>query len=459
MKPVDILRTFIDFNPEELKVQNGRFEIVPKDESFYNSRAISALVRSALKDFEALPEFKKSDAQDLKDQVIEKLERLKLEQSPPMAGAGAALGSVLISDCFEEEVLVWREILDHPDSEIYLPKETFLQREFFRDFMRGLESPIKLIHVEPSTFVNRSKKVHYSGDQHSYIDQVKRVVSFSTAVIVELQKTGKNLEELFHVMLLFVAKIRSNIHLKGMGHHFIEKDNCLIPEKLEFGVFRFQYCGLLFENLVSGKKQRRGFDFRNLYTSVSGYSTEYNMKIEKMMESMREKDVVYSQKTKDNLFYYFSYGEQKSSQFKATIEIEGKLVDLSIVRELPHFEEGYKSGDFWIYHTIFSIEKTVELMSYIGKKFAKILKLSSNDPEFMVEMATFQYLMAHACPFMRGSAAVCEWFEMALFAAHGFLVRYKSDKYMNLEALTSSLAEFIESYVSEQFFDRSPLIE
>jgi len=64
------------------------------------------------------------------------------------------------------------------------------------------------------------------------------------------------------------------------------------------------------------------------------------------------------------------------------------------------------------------------------------------------QVALFRYEFSHAAPFRRGSAAVAEWFERALYGAHGFKVAYNPDKMVDLEALTSSLKEFVDNYDS-----------
>lgn len=64
------------------------------------------------------------------------------------------------------------------------------------------------------------------------------------------------------------------------------------------------------------------------------------------------------------------------------------------------------------------------------------------------QVALFRYEFSHAMPFRRGSSAVAEWFERALYAFHGMKVAYNPDKLVDLEALTSSLKEFVDNYDS-----------
>ena len=61
-------------------------------------------------------------------------------------------------------------------------------------------------------------------------------------------------------------------------------------------------------------------------------------------------------------------------------------------------------------------------------------------------VALFQYELAHAMPLIRGSAAVSEWFEMAIYRFHGFNLTYHPKKMVNLEALTLLPKPFVDSY-------------
>ena len=64
-------------------------------------------------------------------------------------------------------------------------------------------------------------------------------------------------------------------------------------------------------------------------------------------------------------------------------------------------------------------------------------------------MALLQYEWAHAMPFKRGSSAIGEWLEMAIYQYHGLTWFYRKDKLVNLEALTSTLPEFVQNYGSD----------
>lgn len=63
-------------------------------------------------------------------------------------------------------------------------------------------------------------------------------------------------------------------------------------------------------------------------------------------------------------------------------------------------------------------------------------------------IAIFRYLFAHACPYERGSAAVSEWIEKAIYLYKGYEVQYPEGYRIDLEAMTSlDLSEFVKDYM------------
>ncbi len=93
---------------------------------------------------------------------------------------------------------------------------------------------------------------------------------------------------------------------------------------------------------------------------------------------------------------------------------------------------------------VFLIPKVLEA---IAKVFKEAIECQSKDLAKLKEkVAYFSYLFAHATPFKRGSAAISEWFERAIYCFHGYELSYQSDKMANLEALTQLLPDFMAKY-------------
>lgn len=105
-----------------------------------------------------------------------------------------------------------------------------------------------------------------------------------------------------------------------------------------------------------------------------------------------------------------------------------------------------KVSPVYLMHTSPLLHK--KLLKKASRLFINALKSSEDEETLLKKMAEFQYLLSHISPFFRGSAAICEWIEMAIFCSHGYKVSYKDETCMNLEALTLSLEEFVEKYPS-----------
>ncbi len=90
---------------------------------------------------------------------------------------------------------------------------------------------------------------------------------------------------------------------------------------------------------------------------------------------------------------------------------------------------------------------TETMLDDIAKIFKNIIEWNGKKlKDLKDQIALFRYEHSHAMPFKRGSSAVAEWFERALYGAHGMKVAYNPDKSVDLEALTSSLKEFVDNY-------------
>ncbi|MDR3476819.1 MAG: hypothetical protein P4M14_02160 [Gammaproteobacteria bacterium] len=136
------------------------------------------------------------------------------------------------------------------------------------------------------------------------------------------------------------------------------------------------------------------------------------------------------------------------------LEVEGKMYALSqyitwlnrdlrtdpVTRMLDHSEVAI------IHQDVFLIEK---MLASMAKQFEKIINWNgANQDELQNMIALFQYEFSHAMPFMRGSAAVGEWFETAMYRFHGLEASYNNQHHINLEALVSSLKDFVQRYPS-----------
>lgn len=89
------------------------------------------------------------------------------------------------------------------------------------------------------------------------------------------------------------------------------------------------------------------------------------------------------------------------------------------------------------------------MLTDIARIFEEVISWNGENLKELKDLvALLQYELAHVMPFKRGSSAVSEWLERAIYLLHGFNLKYHQKKMVNLEALTTLLNEFIENYDS-----------
>lgn len=91
-----------------------------------------------------------------------------------------------------------------------------------------------------------------------------------------------------------------------------------------------------------------------------------------------------------------------------------------------------------------------DALTEIAHLFEQAIRWDRADQQELIDiMAQINYKWAHAMPYIRGSAAIMEWIEQAVYAFHDLDVQYVKDKSINMEALTNSWPEFAHSYDTE----------
>lgn len=135
-------------------------------------------------------------------------------------------------------------------------------------------------------------------------------------------------------------------------------------------------------------------------------------------------------------------------------EVNGKMYALSQYLTWVYFDRVHDPIQWMTDVSIISILHQdpflVETMlTDIAKIFKRALEWNGEKiGDLKGHMALFRYELAHAMPFHRGSAAVAEWFERAIYRCHGLHITYAPEKMVDLESLTSPLKQFVEGYDS-----------
>ncbi len=87
------------------------------------------------------------------------------------------------------------------------------------------------------------------------------------------------------------------------------------------------------------------------------------------------------------------------------------------------------------------------LLGDIAKLFKEaVITPSSELQQIKERVALFKYYFSHSAPYHRGSAAIGEWMERAIYRSHGYEARYFDHVCSDLEALVAPLSTFWERY-------------
>ncbi len=96
------------------------------------------------------------------------------------------------------------------------------------------------------------------------------------------------------------------------------------------------------------------------------------------------------------------------------------------------------------------------MMGLLAGSFEECVNSKGKDPETIKKnVAAFRYLFAHAMPYERGSAAIGEWFEKAIYKHCGY--DFSSGSSADLNALTSlSMSDFEGVYLLNAVLTERP---
>lgn len=91
------------------------------------------------------------------------------------------------------------------------------------------------------------------------------------------------------------------------------------------------------------------------------------------------------------------------------------------------------------------------VIAFAQESFLRVLCWDGGDiRQLKKDVAEVMYLVSHATPWKRGTAAILEMIEDACFRYHGFILERKTGKNVNLEALTKDMESFVRSYQGDE---------
>ena len=116
-----------------------------------------------------------------------------------------------------------------------------------------------------------------------------------------------------------------------------------------------------------------------------------------------------------------------------------------------------ETGDFLWLHT--PVESIPKILNHVETLYQNTMRLPAQ-PEHLnqtvEQVAQMHWLLAHAMPYLRGSAGIADMFTKAIFDAKGIHVsRWKEGLAPDLEALVTPLSEYIRQYAS--LFETKPV--
>jgi hypothetical protein len=437
---------FIDYDIEELGIKHNSegYPLLTVDPShFANPYAISAVVRQALKDLGTM------DC-DLAQKAKSKLERI-----------GQAEHEKYLEKKKADEMIALRQNVRLCAGRLADRAIRNASLVYHRKTSEGPAGAGSSTGEHESKLKAESSASHREEDPwpiaSKYIlNQIPKGEFWYGAFVLFAKKSKK-------VIKLYIDKIRENPSLElgcllrelGLQRNIIAY-RTHTPDKENFGVLRttIKDCQLI--------------------SPISGYSKEYNIRIREKLDGYLEKTSFLNDPSLELTGYYtnriITYNKACTlpresikwgfDEFSFFYTLEDFEPIYQFVRLLKIDEETYPISTYVISGNKTKTERAVRiihmnssLIESLTDKIKDVFKNTINwdkqDINELVGMVGYlQYVIAHMCPYARGSAAVCEWIERIIYQYHGLEVRYNPDKCINLEALTSSLEEFLRVYPS-----------
>jgi hypothetical protein len=366
--------------------------------------------------------------------------------------------------------------------------------------------------------VNRSPD-KYGGQQEDYKNRTKQLIAYCGKEFKAAKEKGKDLVQLFHKILEFLAKQRQQI---AKDHKTINADFFGVRRDLDFkgitsstclvGCYK-EYGDLILKSKLQPKldEMKEGNKiFINTYKSFKNKkfaekSSEINFEILDAKFSKRwklsaseelykrlcniceitpkeppyepshfindlwiNKEAMFQLKQNSphdyeklkNCAYTNRANEtiakdkQKTDWILATVscEIKGKMLPLTqyltwanLTDTENPIDQILKQSEVMILHQDPFLIK--DMLDDCAEIFQRALQSDSKEEKALKNrVALLNYLLSYAMPFYRGSSAISEWIEQAIYLSHGYELSYDQKKMVNLEALSHPLNEFIEGY-------------
>lgn len=197
------------------------------------------------------------------------------------------------------------------------------------------------------------------------------------------------------------------------------------------------------------RRSEEGTSYPELITPLSGRYSKYGEKIRDSLQEIMKDEEIDSKKV--------VVQEMEISGFRTRAEITKNsersyhLNTILIKGEDEYCVSSTRIAGFYDWVPIFTHSEEssqIAVKEFLATSFESCLN-SDSEESLKQNVATFRYLFGHAAPYIRGSAAIAEWIEKAIYLQKEYEFDYTSGS-ADLDAMTSlSLAEFVDTYVSK----------
>jgi hypothetical protein len=261
---------------------------------------------------------------------------------------------------------------------------------------------------------------------------------YHSASVAILRIIRDHIPDLFTQRSIQVFEKKPN-QFKQIDFPYESSDNVQIRSRLNYRFLYHQEIKKIKEQINQILKQRSDLSTKQIYVHLRKNNLEAYKNI-RLLEIIPNRSECLPMNGKQPILHIIS-----------RLELEpGKMCALShyfsqIDSFLPDGSNCMTTPFLVVHQDPYLFEDTLKAVSQI---FARVMnwKHRAGVNELKDFVGRIRYILAHVAPFGRGSAAICEWIETALYWHHGF-TDFQSPKNRDLKAISSmSLDRFMEYY-------------
>lgn len=302
-------------------------------------------------------------------------------------------------------------------------------------------------YIKPPMYVFRSNVYfNYSNgtdEKKIYYDTASaELISKILPILDELAKDAHHRTECFNDLLNLLAQDRQKIAKKcnssGWNQFGLRRDR---EERMRTPLYSPSYENygqrfstfILFSLWTQEELGKTAIPYEENFDPIDGYS--FSFTVNKI--NQQERELCLDKNYSNNLI------------FSSFIEFEGHKIPLSryVLANQERSEIDKILPGTIVHQEGHLIQEMLD--GPVMRMFTSAISWNREEGvESLVKtMALFRFFFAHAMPFARGSAAIGEWLEKAIYLYHGFIdFEHEKSRLADLEALTLPLSDYLKEY-------------